>query len=221
MRNVTSFHYLHVLLNFNTWCLVCCSIDSGKMVTETAKPVPSPSTSSSTSSEYERVMLEAQAALKVLQKAQAEVKKRSAAASLLTRDLRDTEDKADRISKELDSDLSSSVVNNILKEAKSDPSDDVDVSSITEEGSTDLAALREDVRGLEKIYTDSKKLLSTSNVGECFRSCVADEIPLSLPVFPSLSDQRPDVSLKVLSSSSALQAQGHVDVEFSIVGEMT
>lgn len=178
-------------------------------------------------SEYEKLMLEAQAALKELQEAQLEVKKRSEAASLLTKDLHDTEAKADRISKELDSDLSANVVNNIIEEVKHETNtDSCDSSSsvsgvILKEGSTDIDSLKQDISGLEKAYLDSKQTYqnSTTNSDEQFRSSVDDAIPLALPSFPTLSDTNPEVSLSILSASSVLQTEGYVEVAFSITGE--
>ena len=192
-----------------------------------ATQVSDTATISPPTSEYEKLMLEAQAALKELQEAQLEVKKRSEAASLLTKDLHDTEAKADRISKELDSDLSANVVNNIIEEVKHETNtDSCDSSSsvsgvILKEGSTDIDSLKQDISGLEKAYLDSKQTYqnSTTNSDEQFRSSVDDAIPLALPSFPTLSDTNPEVSLSILSASSVLQTEGYVEVAFSITGE--
>ena len=159
---------------------------------------------------YETLMAEAQAAMKELEEAQAEVKLRTDRASLLSKDLRDTETKAERLSKVLDSDLSSNVVKSVIEEAKSSSHDPALSGS-------DLDLLKENVNGLEKIYTDSKKT-SKSADNSSFESCVDSSIPLSLPKFPTLSDDIPKVVLKVLPSSSELMSEGHVEVEFSLSG---
>jgi hypothetical protein len=185
------------------------SFNTALSTAKSLPPSPPPA-----AAEYEKLMAEAQAALKELQEAQVEVQRRSEAAAHLTRDLRDTEDKASRISKELDSDLSANVVNNIIQEAKSES-----VDTPLKEGSTNIDALKDDISGLEQAYKESKEVFS-SKITDSFRSSVDPSIPLSLPSFPSSSDATPVVSLTILPTTTGAmhEAEGYVEVQFSIQG---